>query len=271
MDSQFRFHLDSLVREYVSQGLSREEAERRARCEFGALELAKDECRDQRPIQWLDHFGRDVRYACRSLRRSPGFVAAAIVTLALGIGANAAIFSVVYAVLWKPLPYFQPDRIYRVGVAIPERRDQFASLPARIQDFLEWRKANTAFSSIADLTPVEWSLTGEGEPERIGGARVSANFFSFLGVPPAYGRGFAPEAEEAGKDKVVVISEALWRRRYGGDPAMIGRRILLGGESHLVVGIAPASLLLPTGAALHPLLRFAPRIDIWKPLAPSVG
>ncbi len=157
MDSEFRFHLDSLVREYVSQGLSREAAERRARCEFGALELAKDECRDQRPAQWLDHFGRDVRYACRSLRRSPGFVAAAIVTLALGIGANAAIFSVVYAVLWKPLPYFQPDRVYRVGVAIPERRDQFASLPARMQDFLEWRKANTAFSSIADLTPVEWS------------------------------------------------------------------------------------------------------------------
>jgi putative ABC transport system permease protein len=269
MDAEFRFHLDSQISAYVSQGLSRGEAERRARCEFGAMELAKDECRDQRPVQWLDRFSRDIRYAFRSLRRSPGFTAASIVTLALGIGANAAIFSVVYAVLLKPLPYFRADRIYSVGVVIPERRDQFASLPARIQDFLEWRKANTAFSAIADLTPAEWNLTGDGEPERIGGARVSANFFSFLGVPMAHGRGFVPEEEQTGRDRVAVISDALWRRRYGADPALIGRSINLGGESDLVVGIAPASLLVPTGAALHPMLNFASRIDVWKPLAPA--
>ena len=150
MDAEFQFHLDSQISEYVSQGLSREDAERRARCEFGAVELAKDECRDQRPIQWLDRFSRDIHYACRSLRRSPGFAVAATVTLALGIGANAAVFSIVYAVLLKPLPYSQPDQIYSVGVVIPERRDQFPSLPLRIQDFWEWRKANTAFSAIAD-------------------------------------------------------------------------------------------------------------------------
>jgi len=269
MDAEFRFHLDSQISAYVSQGLSREEAERRARCEFGAVELAKDECRDQRPAQWLDRFSRDIRYAFRSLRRSPEFAAASIITLALGIGANAAIFSVVYAVLLKPLPYSLADQIYSVGVVIPERRDQFASLPARIQDFLEWRKANTAFSAIADLTPAEWNLTGEGEPERIGGARVSANFFSFLGVPMAHGRGFAPEEEHSGWDHVAVISDALWRRRYGADPALIGRSINLGGESDLVVGIAPASMLVPTGTALHPMLSFASRIDVWKPLAPS--
>lgn len=223
----------------------------------------------ERTVDWLDCISRDIRYACRFLRRSPAIAAAATLSLALGIGTNAAIFGAVYAVLLKPLPYFQPDQIYRAGVVIPERRDQFASLPVRIQDFLEWRKASTVVSAIADLVPAEWNLTGDGEPERIGGARVSANFFSFLGVPIARGRAFTSDEEEPGRDRVVVISDALWRRRYGEDPGIIGRRIELNGQGNLVVGIAPPSLLVPTGVELHPMLAFAPRIDIWRPLAPS--
>jgi putative ABC transport system permease protein len=269
MDAEFRFHLESQIDDYVSRGMSRDEAEQHARREFGALELAKDECRDQRSAEWFANFLRDVRSACRSLRRSPGFAAAAIITAALGIGANTAIFSVVYAVLLKPLPYASPDQIYAADVVIPERRAQFSSLPVTVQTYLEWRKAKTAFSSMAVLTPWECNLTGDGEPERLGGAQVSTNFFSFLGIPPALGRGFSPEEEQPGKDRVVVISDALWRRRYGSDPAMIGRTIHVNGKSHLVVGVAAPSLLVPTGTLLNPALAFAPRIDLWRPLAPT--
>ena len=270
MDAEFRLHLDAQISDYVSQGLSQEEAELRARREFGPVELAKDECRDHRQVEWLDLFLRDIRYACRSLRKSPGFAAAAVVTLALGIGANTAIFSAVYAVLLKPLPYAQPDEIYSVEVVIPERRSQLPSLPVTVQAYLEWRKADTAFSAMSVLRPWECNLIGDAEPERLGGARVSANFFSLLGVPIARGRGFSAEEEQPGKEKVVVISDALWRRRYGSDPALIGKNIDIGGESHQVVGIAPPSLLAPTGTLLHPLLPFAPRIDIWKPIAPTI-
>src|SRR5437899_140787 len=198
MNAEFRFHLDSLIGDYISQGLTRKEAESRARREFGAVELAKDECRDQRRLEWFDQSLRDFRYAGRSLRKSPGFAAAAIITLALGIGANTAIFSVVHAVLLKPLPYSQPDQIYSVEVVIPERRGQFSSLPVTIQAYLEWRKADTAFAAMSALTPWECNLTGDGEPERLGAARVSANFFSFLGAPIASGRGFSAEGERPG-------------------------------------------------------------------------
>ena len=268
MHAEFTFHLDSQIRDYMSQGLSRKEAELRARCEFGAVDLAKDECRDQRPFEWLDHFLRDVRYASRSLQKSPGFAAAGIITLALGIGANTAIFSVVHAVLLKLLPYSHPDQIYSVEVVTPARR-QSSSMPVTVQTYLEWRKADTAFAEMTALRPWECNLTGDGEPERLGGARVSTNFFSFLGVPLARGRGFSAEEEQPGRDRVVVISDALWRRRYGSDPTLIGRNIDVNGQSHRVVGIAPPSLLVPTGALLHPMVAFAPRIDIWKPIAPT--
>jgi putative ABC transport system permease protein len=119
------------------------------------------------------------------------------------------------------------------------------------------------------LRPWECNLTGDGEPERLGGARVSTNFFSFLGVPIERGRGFSVDEEQPGKERVVVISDMLWRRRYGADPALIGRNISVNGQNHLLVGIASPSMLMPTGTLLHPMLTFAPRIDIWKPIAPT--
>ena len=268
MDAEFRFHIESQVSQYLAEGMSRREAQARAFREFGPIDLAKDECRDERPAEWFDLILRDIRYAARTLRRSPGFAAAAIITLALGIGANTAIFSVVYSVLMKPLPYALPGQIYSVEIVIPERRAQFPSLPVSIQAYLDWRK-HAGVAAITALRPWECNLTGDGEAEHLGGARVAANFFSFLGAPLARGRAFSTDEEQPGKDRVVVISDSLWRRRYAADPAIVGRSIKLNGANHVVVGVAPPSLLVPTGTLLHPMVTFAPRVDVWKPIAPT--
>jgi putative ABC transport system permease protein len=125
------------------------------------------------------------------------------------------------------------------------------------------------FSAVTALVPTAWNLGGGNEPRRVGGARVPANFFAFLGVPIAHGRGFLPDEERTGNDRVVVISDSLWRSRFGADPAVLNSRIVLNDNTYLVVGIAPPSLLVPTGTTLHPLLLFAPSVDIWQPLAPA--
>ena len=263
-------HIELLTARYVRSGMAPDEARLAARRQVGNVVMVREEIYHMNSVGWLEVLTQDVRYAFRTFARNPGFASVVILTLALGIGANTAIFSVVYSVLLKPLPYARPEQIYSVEVVIPERRDQIPSLPVTVQAYLEWRKAHTEFAAMSALRPWECNVTGDGEPERIGGARVSATFFSFLGVPVARGRGFSAEEEQPGKERVVVISDALWRRRYGSDAAVIGKTIVINGESHLVVGIAPASLMVPTGAQLHPLLPFAPRIDIWKPIAPAV-
>jgi putative ABC transport system permease protein len=265
LESHIRMQTDDNLR----LGMPADEARRAAMLKFGSVESAKESMRDQRGLPNAEAFLKDIRYAGRGIRKNPGFAAAVILTLALGIGANTAIFSVVYAVLLKPLPYASPEQIYAVEVVVPERTSQFASLPVTVQAYLDWRKAETAFPSMTVLRPWECNLTGDAEPERLGGARVSANFFSFLGVPVARGREFYAAEEQPGKEHVVVISDQLWRRRYGADPAVIGRAIDINGEPHQVVGIADPSLLVPSGTQLHSFLPFAPRIDLWKPIAPT--
>jgi predicted permease len=269
MDRELQFHLEMETAENVRRGMSEEDARRVALLNLGGVERTKEAYRDIVRFRRLEEFWQDFRYGARMLLRTPGFTAAAALTLALGVGANAAVFSVVYATLLKPLPYPEADQIYSVEVAVPAVGNRISNRPVRIQDYKEWRKANTAFSSLAALQPVEWNLTGNGEPERVGGAQVSANFFEFLGVPPALGRGFVPEEEVIGEEeaKVVVISDALWRRRYGADPNLVGRTIELDRRNYVVVGIAAPSLLVPTGTQLHSLYAFAPRIDIWNPIA----
>src|SRR5215510_3322356 len=266
LDRELQFHLEMETAENVRRGMSEEEARRAARLSFGGVEQTKEAYRDVARFRRFEELRRDLRYGARMLLKTPGFTAAAALTLALGVGANTAVFSVVYATLLKPLPYPEAERIYGVEIVILERG---LSLAGRIQDYLEWCKAADSFSAVAALRPGGWNLTGNGEPERIEGAQVSVNFFDFLGVPPALGRGFVPEEETPGADRVVVISDALWRRRYGADPNLVGRTIELNGRDHVVVGIAAPSLLVPTGTQLHSSLGFAPRIDIWKPIAPT--
>jgi MacB-like periplasmic core domain len=225
-------HVELLTARYIGCGMYPDDARLAARRQLGNTTRVREDIYTMNSIEWIGAVAYDLRYACRLLRKNPGFSAAAIATLTLGIGATTAIFSVVYAVLLKPLPYAEPERIYSAEIIVPERREQIPSIPASVQAYLAWRDAQSDFSEMAALRPWECNLTGDAEPERVGGARVSANFFSFLGVSLAKGRGFAAAEEQPGHERVVVISDALWRRRYGADPAILGQSISINGENH---------------------------------------
>jgi predicted permease len=271
LSAELRYHFDRLVVDRVRGGMTEGAARRAARLEFGGLAQVEEDCRDARGTMWLESALADLRYALRTLGRSPGFAFAAIATLALGIGANTAIFSVVYAVLLKPLPYARPAELVAIATYIPEMRERFPSLPVRATDFVEFRRASTKLSQVAAIGPAGFNMTGTGEPERLFGARISANLFSLLGVMPARGRAFLPEEDRPGRDHVVILSHDLWMRRFGGDPATVGRTLLLDGDKYEVVGIMPAGFLFPSGKELHPLMPLPMRADVWKPIAFSDG
>ena len=201
----------------------------------------------------LVDIGRDVRYAARLLRRTPGFTAVALVTLALGIGANTAIFSVVNAVLLRPLPYASPERLVMIG----DRGPDGAAGNVGYTTFLDWRDRSHAFEEMALIRSWTPTLMADGGPERIGGMRVSANFFHMLGVRPAIGRDFHAGEDTPNGWRVVVLSDGLWRRRFNGDPAAIGRVISMNDLQFTIIGVMP-----PT---FEPLIseRFYRRAEMW--------
>jgi putative ABC transport system permease protein len=202
------------------------------------------------------HLRTDLRSALRSLAKRPATTAAVVAILALGIGANTAMFSVVHAVLLTPLPFDRPAELTMVWVdnRVQGWRRDITSYP----NFLDWRQ-NQSFQSLAAYRPLSVSLTTGGEPIEVQAAEVSASFFPTLGVAPALGRGFTAEEEQEGHDRVVVVSHGLWQRRFGSDPGLVGRDIELGGESHTVVGVAPAAFDFPRAT------------EVWGPLAPEEG
>ncbi|HEY9517350.1 MAG TPA: ABC transporter permease [Gemmatimonadaceae bacterium] len=193
---------------------------------------------------------QDIRYGLRSLRRSPAFTLIAVLTLALGIGANSAIFSVVNGVLLRPLAYANPDRLVMVWGHHEGIGREAASLP----DFLDWREQSTVFESLSAVANTRFDITGDGEPERIEAALTTANFFRVLGVTPALGRAFNAEEETSGRDRVVVLSHGFWERRFGARADVVGRTITLSGLPFTVVGIAPAGF------------KFGNPSDLWAPL-----
>jgi predicted permease len=186
----------------------------------------------------MDTFLKDIRYGIRGLLKRPGFTAIVVITLALGIGANTTIFSVVNAVLLRPLPYKEPDRLIRIWESNPGRGwpDFSASAP----NFKDWQKQQTVFEHLAAQEISTFNLAGDGQPERIAAASITANLFPMLGVSPALGRSFLPEEEQVGRDRVVILSHGLWQRRFGGDQTLPGKTIRLNGEPYTVVGIMPA-------------------------------
>ena len=243
LDDELRFHLERQIAENMAAGMLREEARCAAMREFGGVDQIREECSDMRRVNWLQDFAQDVRYGLRMLRKLPGFTAVAIITLALGIGANTAIFSIVYAVLLRPLPYPHPDQLVSVTMADPQ-----AGIPSNgtsYDNFREWRDQNHVFTELAAFQFHQLTLIGYGEPLSIDTAVITPGMFSVFGVKPLAGRTFVPADGNNGAPAVVVLSENLWRDRFGSDPKIIGTSITLDKKSYTVIGVAPASFRYP--------------------------
>ena len=245
LDAEISTHLQLAIEENLQRGLSYDEARRRALLRFGGPQQTKEQHREARALPFLDTLLQDLRFAFRMLRKSPGFTAVAVLTLALGIGANTSIFSVVYAVLLKALPYPRPDRLVMVyeNVSLPSYQNSRNEVTPG--NFSDWSSQNTVLENMAAYRNRSFNLTGTGKPLRVEGELVSANFFTTLQVVPALGRGFSETEDSPGASHVVVMSDGLWKSRFGSDPQILGQKLLLDGESYAVIGIAPPGFHFP--------------------------
>ena len=250
-----RFHLDQRTADKLDDGLSPEEATFAAQRKFGNLASIQEQARAGRGWTWLDNLVKDLQLGVRSLFKSPGFTLTAIVTLGLGIGANTAMFSVLNGVMLKPLPFAhlpQLDRLYRSTAQNPDGNIS----PA---DFREFQLAKDRYGDVAAYTPANVSLSEPGHPAEMAySARATANFFSLLGVQPQLGRDFRAGEDTTGRDRVVILSQRTWQKRFGGAPEVIGRTIRVDGEPHTVIGVMSAEFND---------WRFLGGIDFFRPLA----
>jgi putative ABC transport system permease protein len=251
VDDELRCHLEHLTEAYLAAGMPPEQASRQAVLAFGGVERAREQCREQRPGRFMETIVQDVRYGLRTLRKDLGFTTVVILTLALGIGANTAMFSVIRTVLLKPLEYRDPERLMRLVLAVPRRNvpDQ-AFNEVR---FEEMRSAAHSFSELGVSGPLEnLTLSGGGEPEVVNAARVSANFLTILGTEPLLGRSFLPEEDRHGGPPVAMISSELWRRRFNSDPQVVGKPATLDAVPYTIIGVLPARFAFPVAA-----------VDLW--------
>jgi putative ABC transport system permease protein len=235
MDAEFLYHLECEIADHIAAGMGRDEARRTALRDFGGIEAVKEHARDARGGRALEDLARDFGYAVRVLRRNPGYTAAAVLTFALGIGAVTAIFSLVYGILLRPLPYAAPNRLVVLWERnIPRDRDRNV---VSLDNYEAWRDRARGFESMAAVVPTSLTLPGGAAPERLAGAEVTPGFFSTLGAAPALGRAFLPR--DAREGLALILSDRLWKRRFNGDRAIIGHAIPLSGRSYIVVGVMP--------------------------------
>jgi putative ABC transport system permease protein len=238
-DQELHSHLALLTERYVRQGMTEKDARSAAARQFGGATQLKEDLRERRTFPLFENILQDTRYALRQLRKSPAFSFTAVLTLALGIGANTAVFSVVYAVLLHPLPFKNADRLTMVWEQSPHRGWYHNVVSAA--NFNDWKKENHVFADMALVDPFPtFNLTGSGEPVEIQAEQVTPNLFSVLGVQPLLGRSFLPEEGRPGSARVVVLGHALWQRRYGGDRSIIGKEISLNSENYTVIGVMPS-------------------------------
>jgi len=252
LDAEIRSHLDEAIRDRIARGETPDEARANALREFGNVGLVKEVTREMWGWASLERLVQDLRFGLRMLRKNPGFSLIAILTLALGIGANTAIFSVVYAVVLRPLPFGDSERL----VAIWTHTPQVERLPMAAANHRDLKAQNTVFEDIAILRgAANYNLTGDGEPEWLQASGIPANLFPLLRVQPALGRGFTAEENQPGQDRVVILSHALWQRRYGGDASIVGKTIRLENIAHTVIGGMGPEFQYPTR-----------EVQIWTPL-----
>ncbi|HEY2121272.1 MAG TPA: ABC transporter permease [Candidatus Acidoferrum sp.] len=255
LDAEMGAHLESAVAENLKHGMSPYEARRQALIQFGGTQHAKENHRDARGIPTLELIFQDLRFALRMLRKNPGFSAIAILTLALGIGANTALFSIVNGVLLNPLPYPQPDRL----VAIYGHTQEFKTSSISYPNFLDWQRDNNSFTALAAFRGEDFNLTGMGDAERLTGNMVSATFFSILGVKPSVGRTFTESEDQVGGAPVALISEGLWKRKFSGSPDVVTKSITLNGTLYSIVGVIPGSFHYQQG-------NFQTKSDLYVPI-----
>ncbi|MGB8537868.1 MAG: ABC transporter permease, partial [Acidobacteriaceae bacterium] len=254
LDEELRFHLDARTRDNLNAGMNAGEAQHDARRRFGNATLAKERAHEMNIVMSIDTIGRDLRYALRSLRKSPGFTVVAILTLAVGFGSNTAVFTVVNGVLLRPLPFPEPGRL--LLISYQSKQAMFENQPGLYDtDYLEYEKHNRAFAQIATFNEDSATLTGAGDATRVPMATVTSSFFPVLQVNPAMGRTFLPEEERQGNNRVALLSDKIWRDRFGANPDILAKTITLDGAQYNVVGIMPAGFTFPHEAVF------------WLPLA----
>jgi predicted permease len=253
LDEEIRAHFAMAVADRIARGESPADATAAVRREFGNVGLVKEVTREAWGNLWLERLTQDLRYAVRSLRRAPAFAAVAILTLALGIGANTAMFTVVRGVLLRPLPFHDPHALFLVSDA-PDRMRGLVGASMVDKEYLKYRSLTTAFASTSTYNSYPATLLGAGEPIRLATASVAPSFFGTLGVRAAHGRVFRDREDQPGSNAVVIIGHRLWRDRFGGDTTVIGRSVSVEGYTKTIVGIMPAGF------------EFPQHTELWVPL-----
>ncbi len=252
LDDELRDHLGRATKEYPGKGVAPEEARPRALLDVGRREKVKEECRDARGVSAVDSLIRDIRFSIRQIRRNPGFTFVIVLTLALGMGANTTIFSVLQTVLLRPLPYRDADRL----VTVWQKNKALQQLDkVTVADYNDWKTQNHVFDDLAFSWDATYTLTDFGDPQTVIGYQFSENFFSLLGVRPLLGRTFTHEEGTTGRDHVAVLSYHLWQSRFGSDKNILGHAIKLDGRPYEVIGVMPPEFAHPSATE-----------DLWTPL-----
>jgi putative ABC transport system permease protein len=259
---ELRFHQEMLEARHRDAGLDPDAARRAARLDLGGQAQIAEQWRDQRSLPVLETLWQDLRYGLRMLRRTPGFTTAALLTLALGIGANTAIFTVVDAVLLRPLPYFEPERLVTIG----DRNTAGFSSNVGFTTMVDWRARSRSFEQLALMRSWQPTLVVNGEAERLAAVRVSWNYFDMMGVRPALGRGFTEAEDRPDAWRVLLLSDGLWRRRFNADPSIVGRTITMNDRQYLVIGVMPAGF-----EPLDAMQYYKVPAEIWAPIGYVVG